>query len=781
MTLKLTKLEKEKQELDEALKKNISVKDVVSGYFEKGIRKHYPTIDSFAKYLLTFKPKMAESKKQKVLEHYELVMEKYKYSNSNGNVHSVNTKAFLGITDTEYKKFKEEGFLIPAEYVEFRKWGKNLKTPYYNYDILLDIKKNHLVNYRLKLAGFKSRVAKADWTTFMIHIKKEFSVVYVNNKWLYPTMLYKNQSQPIYEKLNIDINNKNFDKVEHYNKKNNDLFVTEIKKANKRISQSVKDIEKMLIQYNITDDEINVLNQFLYHKMMGRDTFMRSMDSVINEILKDRTLLYTKNILDLANYHKSFPIARAITRDIQFIVGPTNSGKTYESLSSLMAAKSGIYLAPLRLMALEVFDKLNNAGIPCNLITGEDQIMMPNAQHTSSTIECLNVNHLIDVAIIDEFQMVADQQRGWAWSQAILGVPANKVFIIGNKTALNHSIKVLKLTNDTINITNKERLSELVVLENPLEIKDLRHGDALICFSRKNVLSYASTLKSKGKKVSVIYGALPPEVRKKQAELFSSGATDILVSTDAIGMGLNLPIDRVIFSQITKYDGEENRMLLNTEIKQIAGRAGRFTNTGFVGVLGKENKESIKHIKTGLNSSDVSIDKFQISPNEWHVKIIQENLDLHTLVDIIQVFPSLCKSENFYGIKTYELIEVAYMADRELNMKLTEKLKFAFTPIDLRSGPQIDQFKEILRKIFKDNINKEMFLYKNYYKHLELDKAEIETKLISIYNYLAKYSDYMDVNSSKNRKDELDRLILKEITDIDFYFEYESYRENYYY
>ena len=79
------------------------------------------------------------------------------------------------------------------------------------------------------------------------------------------------------------------------------------------------------------------------------------------------------------------------------------------------------------------------------------------------------------------------------------------------------------------------------------------------------------------------------------------------------------------------------------------------------------------------------------------------------------------------------------------------------------------------------NFFAQMFLYKNYYKHLELDKAEIETKLISIYNYLAKYSDYMDVNSSKNRKDELDRLILKEITDIDFYFEYESYRENYYY
>lgn len=768
MTLKLTKLEKEKQDLDEVLKKNVSVQDIVSGYYDRRLKKHYPDIDSFAKYLIIFKPKMSENKKKQVLDLFQYRTERAKYVNKNGNVHSVETKELLNITDKEYQKFKDEGFLVPAEYVGFRKWGKYLETPYYDYDTLLDIKANHLATFRLKIAGFSDITKKEDWDKFIAYVKKEFSINYINGKWLYSAMMYKNQSQPIYEKLNIAINNKNFNKVEHYSKETNEKIINQLKKANKKITESIIELEKTFFQYNITNEEISFFNTFVQKESMFREPFMKGLDSVVNKILESRKILFTKNILDLENYHKSFPIARSINRDIQFIIGPTNSGKTYEALNSLMSSKSGIYLAPLRLMALEVFDKLNSAGIPCNLITGEEQIITPNAQHTSSTIECLNVSHCIDVAIIDEFQMIADRQRGWAWSQAILGVPAKQVFIIGNNTALKHSIKVLNLTNDSINVTNKKRLSELVVLKKSLELEDLRHGDALICFSRKSVLSYAASLKQIGQKVSIIYGSLPPEVRKRQAELFATGETNILVSTDAIGMGLNLPIDRVIFSQLTKYDGTTSRMLLSSEIKQIAGRAGRYTNKGFVGVLGQENSDFIHTIKPNLEFVEQDINVFQISPNEWHVKIIQENLQAKNLVDVLKVFPSLCKSENYYGIQTSELISVSRIVDAGLDLPLTEKLKFIFTPVDTKSGTQVHHFQEILRLVFRQVSKTDKLIYKNHYKRTDLEKAEDENKIISIYNYLAKYSDFMDSETTKNRKLELDMFILRSITNLDF-------------
>ena len=100
------------------------------------------------------------------------------------------------------------------------------------------------------------------------------------------------------------------------------------------------------------------------------------------------------------DYAASFAKARAIIRHHHFYVGPTNSGKTYHALNSLIAAKSGVYLAPLRLLAMEVRDKLMAAGVPCNLITGEERDMIEGAQHTASTIEMMNASKLVDLGLV---------------------------------------------------------------------------------------------------------------------------------------------------------------------------------------------------------------------------------------------------------------------------------------------------------------------------------------------------------------------------------------------
>lgn len=80
-------------------------------------------------------------------------------------------------------------------------------------------------------------------------------------------------------------------------------------------------------------------------------------------------------------------------------------------------------------------------------------------------------------------------------------------------------------------------------------------GDALVVFSKKSVLDVAGRLEEEGIKASVIYGSLPPEIRRRQMQLFTSGKTKVVVATDAIGMGLNLPVRRIVFVQTQKFDG----------------------------------------------------------------------------------------------------------------------------------------------------------------------------------------------------------------------------------
>ena len=130
------------------------------------------------------------------------------------------------------------------------------------------------------------------------------------------------------------------------------------------------------------------------------------------------------------NYIQSFPQARTLNRQHHFYLGPTNSGKTHMALQTLQQATSGVYLAPLRLLAMEVRDRLMAAGVPCNLITGEERVMVAGARHTASTIEMLNPARTVEVAVIDEIQMLQDPDRGSAWTAALVGVQQKKYLFV---------------------------------------------------------------------------------------------------------------------------------------------------------------------------------------------------------------------------------------------------------------------------------------------------------------------------------------------------------------
>ena len=289
------------------------------------------------------------------------------------------------------------------------------------------------------------------------------------------------------------------------------------------------------------------------------------------------------------HYKDLYPLARGMRRRFILHLGATNSGKTYEGVRRLCGALNGIYLGPLRLLAAEQFETLNVADVPCSLVTGEEQIRVPGSRVQSSTVEMADLKTHYDVAVIDECQMIADRDRGGAWTAAILGLCADEIHACASPDAEGLLTRMILDCGDELSVVRHERMTPLEVEKDGFQFPgSVRPGDALIVFSKARVHAVAAELRSRGCRVSLIYGALPPDVRRDQAERFRQGETEIVVSTDAIAMGMNLPIERVVFLESEKFDGDITRTLTDAEIKQIAGRAGRYGiyDVGYVNAFG---------------------------------------------------------------------------------------------------------------------------------------------------------------------------------------------------
>ena len=276
------------------------------------------------------------------------------------------------------------------------------------------------------------------------------------------------------------------------------------------------------------------------------------------------------------HYADLYPRAREIRRSFILHVGPTNSGKTHDALQALIMAPTGVYLGPIRLLAYEVFERVNKRGLPCDMITGEERISVPGAAHRASTIEMLDTNQEYDVAVIDEAQMCSDVERGGAWTRAILGVYAEEVHVCMAPQALKIVKKLIKDCGDHYEVIWHRRSVGISYDKNrPTFPDDILKGDALIAFSRRDVHGIAHDLARAGHRCSVIYGALPYDVRHEEARKFAEGESDVVVATDAIGVGMNLPIRRVVFMQAYKSFGHGYVPLDANMVQQIAGRAGR--------------------------------------------------------------------------------------------------------------------------------------------------------------------------------------------------------------
>ncbi|WP_449540167.1 DEAD/DEAH box helicase [Ferdinandcohnia sp. Marseille-Q9671] len=298
-------------------------------------------------------------------------------------------------------------------------------------------------------------------------------------------------------------------------------------------------------------------------------------------------------------------------RNIQYVVhvGETNTGKTFQAIQRMKEASSGIYLAPLRLLALEIYETLNGDGVPCSLKTGEEEKVVEGASHMSSTVEMLREKDFYEVVVIDEAQMIADKDRGFSWYKAITKANAKEVHIICSFHAKWMILQLLGESN--VEVYEYVRDVPLEVESQHFRLNQTRKGDALVCFSRRRVLETASELQRNGRRVSMIYGSMPPETRQKQIQRFNKGESTVIVATDAIGMGLNLPIRRIVFLENDKFDGTRRRLLTSQEVKQIAGRAGR---RGIYDIGKVAFTSDIKTMTRLLEQEDDPLQGFAIAP-----------------------------------------------------------------------------------------------------------------------------------------------------------------------
>jgi ATP-dependent RNA helicase SUPV3L1/SUV3 len=418
-------------------------------------------------------------------------------------------------------------------------------------------------------------------------------------------------------------------------------------------------------------------------------------------------------------------------RNIRYVlhIGETNTGKTHHALEKMKEAESGLYLAPLRLLALEVYDKLNTEGTPCSLKTGEEEKVVQNAQHISCTVEMFHEKDFYEVIVIDEAQMITDKDRGFSWYKAITKANANEVHIIGSRNAKS---MMLKLLGDAdIEINEYSRDIPLEVEPKIFKLTDVKKGDALICFSRKRVLENAARLQRAGQTVSMIYGSMPPETRQKQVQRFNKGETKVIVSTDAIGMGLNLPIRRIVFLENDKFDGTKRRRLTSQEVKQIAGRAGRkgIYNIGKVAFT-----TDIKLMKELLEKEDIPVHEFAIAPTNMVFERFQRYYrDLGTFFELWEKFKSPKGTKKATLSEERDLYGLIRGTDIEARLPIVDLYGFLHMPFSTKEPELIQQWKQNMFAIVEGVELPEPRIKKRSLEDLELTYKAIGLHLLFLY------------------------------------------------
>ena len=492
-------------------------------------------------------------------------------------------------------------------------------------------------------------------------------------------LIWRGEEPPVKE----DINRVNDDLLAHFKVSINDVL-EDMKEESEKLDISEETLHEFIVRF--VEPQIRSSTTLKFKEKSKRRILFHFGEYIKPLLAKQkREELLAKTIRDFKNL---FPLARELKRKIVFHVGPTNSGKTYTALKLLEEATTGYYLAPLRLLALEGYENLKSKGVGVSLITGEEEIIDEESTHISSTIEMMNGAVDVDVCVIDEIQMISDRDRGWAWANALMGVPAKKVILTGSMNALPAVEELCAYLGEELEVIHFERKNELSMMSRPTAMKKIEPQTAVVAFSRREVLSLKQQLSEKYA-VSVVYGNLSPEVRREEARRFREGESQILVSTDAIAMGLNLPIKTLLFAKDNKFDGLRRRELLPTEVSQIAGRAGRYglEEKGYVGALEENALENItKAFYSPLPDIELPV---SVMASLEHVMLIGEILETDNIMDILAFFADNMEFEGpFVAANIDSMLEIAAIVS-EYSLDLKTRFFLSCAPASI-SSPYIE-------------------------------------------------------------------------------------------
>lgn len=456
---------------------------------------------------------------------------------------------------------------------------------------------------------------------------------------------------------------------------------------------------------------------------------------------------------DLSNPTLWYPLARTQKRRIIMHVGPTNSGKTHAALERFANCKSGVYCGPLRLLAHEIYERMNLKGVPCNLLTGEERKESSNVTKWSSTIEMAQLDRHFDVAVLDEIQMISDTQRGWAWTQALLGIQADEIHLCGEATAVLLVEKICKETGDSLEILKYNRLTSLTIEKASLKnnLKNIQAGDAIIVFSRQGIFDVKARLESvTSLRAAVIYGSLPPETRSEQARLFNDPKSDrhVLIASNAIGMGLNLNIKRIVFQKTTKFDGEQDSKLSISELKQIAGRAGRFGTQWDNGSVTAISDQAFQNVRETMKLDAPPLTMAGVHPTLEQIEKFSAILDTKSLPAILLKYQELTNSKREYFLCNLDQQYDAALCIADIPMSLGDRYVFVNGPANMN----IPLVKAAFYSFAHTYSNGQQVPISQYAKippviktKEQLKEAEITHRVISLYLWLAlRYPVYFD-------------------------------------
>ena len=518
-----------------------------------------------------------------------------------------------------------------------------------------------------------------------------------------------NAEQREFKKLKNQI--KQIEEIVH-NSKGNALFEHEATIRKKLIQlksmkkETFKDFNDIYERYESLLEETGKKILEAYNKRNGTDfdfyevlrgnynVFLNSGIITVltkNHIPKMIAKEFDENFPD--NPKDEYPLARRIKIKFYIHLGDTNTGKTYNAIEKLKSAKKGLYLSPLRILALEIFERLNNDNVICDLSTGEEEVIKLGATHMSCTIEKANLKQDYDIVVIDEIQMINDSQRGNAWTRALLGLKCREIHICGALNSKDILKTIIEDCGDEYEIKEYKRNTPLEVQYKSFNYKDVNDGDALIVFSKKRVLEIAKQYADNGIKTSIIYGALPPEVRKMQYNQFINKEANVLVSTDAIGMGVNLPIKRIVFMSIKKFDGDDVRELTSQEVKQVAGRAGRkgIYDIGYVASVG----DTQDFIKEKIEATDDFIEKAVVGPSDTIL-----NIKTLPLNEKLALWSSREEKVSYY--RKMDISEYLIILDKIKRYRLREDIQWNLlkVPFDVSNEDLMDKFLEYVDELF---------------------------------------------------------------------------------